>query len=221
VGRLPARVYWRRRLLVLLVLVALLAGGGWLVVRLLDPPGQGSTGAGAAISSSPVPTPAALEQVLPSLASLRTPSTAPATPSSTTPTRTGPAPGGPCTDEMVELTVRAPATVPAGSSARLQVVIRNVSEVACVRRLDAELLDVELFDAAGDRVWGSKDCRLQQSDRSRTLAPGEGAALDVVWSGLPSSKRCAGERTAPAAGVYALRARLGTTTAPERRIRLT
>ena len=224
VGRLPARVYWRRRLVVLVVLLGLLGGGGWLVVRLLDPPGEGSTGARAAGSSRPVPTPA-LERVLPSLASVRTPDTAPGMPlpevRRTPAPKAAPTPAGPCTDAMIELTMRAPTQVPAGSTPTLAIVVRNVSEVACVRRLDKDLQEVELFDAAGDRVWGSNDCRPEQSDLRRTLVPGEGVALEIGWSGLSSTPGCAGERTAPAAGVYVLRGRLDTKTTPDRRIRLT
>jgi hypothetical protein len=224
VGRLPARVYWRRRLVVLAVLLALLAGGGWLVIRLVDPPGEGSTAAGAAPSSRPVPTPA-LEQVLPSLASIRTPSTAAPTPSPggrrtpATPTA-GPTPGGPCTDDMVGLAMRAPTQVRAGSTPTLEIVVRNVSEVACVRRVDGELQEVTLFDSDGDRVWGSNDCRPEPSDRRATLAPGRAVALEIVWSGRTSEPGCAAERKVPPAGVYVLRGRLDTKTTPERRMRL-
>jgi hypothetical protein len=225
VGRLPARVYWRRRLIVLAVLLAVLAGGGWLIVRWLDPPGEGSTAAGAAPSSRPVPTPA-LELVLPSLTSVRTPETAPGTPLPEvrqTPVRStaGPTPGGPCTDEMIELTMRAPAQVAVGSTPTLEIVVRNVSDVPCVRRLDKDLQEVLLFDAEGNRVWGSNDCRPERSDLSRTLVPGEGVALEIVWSGLSSAPDCAGERTTPAAGAYVLRGRLDAKITPDRRIRLT
>jgi hypothetical protein len=225
VGRLPARVYWRRRLVMLVVLLGLLAGGGWLALGLLDD-GVATTPA-AATSSRPVPTPA-LEQVLPSLASVRTPDSAPTTPPAiaTAPsaelatTPAGPPPGGPCTDEMIELTMRAPTRVPVGSTPTLQIVVRNVSAVPCVRRLDADLQEVVLVDAAGTRVWGSNDCRPEASDVSHTLTPREGVALKVVWDGLSSAPGCAGKRTAPAAGVYVLRGRLDTKATPDRRIRL-
>jgi hypothetical protein len=223
VGRLPARVYWRRRLGVLVVLLALLAGGGWLTARLLDRTGDAPpTGARA---TGAVPTPA-LEQVLPSLAAVRRPEAAPGTspagagqtPAPTT--SAAPAPGGPCGDDMIELTMRAPTRVAAGSSPTLTIVVRNVADVPCTRRLDAELREVQLFDSEGKRVWGSNDCRPEQSDRRKTLAPQQGVALDVVWSGLSSAPGCAGERTAPAPGVYVLRGRLDTATTPDRRMRI-
>ena len=137
------------------------------------------------------------------------------------PTKAAPTPGGPCTDEMIELTMRAPAQVPVGSTPTLEIVVRNVSDVPCVRRLDKDLQEVLLFDAEGNRVWGSNDCRPERSDLRRTLTPGEGVALEIVWSGLSSKPNCAGARTTPAAGVYVLRGRLDTKTTPDRRIRLT
>ncbi len=111
--------------------------------------------------------------------------------------------------------------MPAGSTPTLEIVVRNVSEVACVRRLDKDLQEIELFDAGGDRVWGSNDCRPEKSDARRTLVPRQAVALETDWSGLTSEPGCAGERTTPAAGVYVLRGRLDTKTTPDRRIRLT
>jgi hypothetical protein len=221
VGRLPARVYWRRRLGVLGVLLALLAGGYWGTAELLHRTGGARTTPAAATGQVPTP---ALEQVLPSLAGVRTPETAPRMPQPDTRrapvSSAGPTPGGPCTDDMIELTMRAPTRVPAGSKPTLTLVVRNVSEVSCTRRLDAELQEVELFDAAGKRVWGSNDCRPEQSDRRETLVPQQGIALDVVWSGLSSAPGCAGKRTVPAPGVYVLRGSLDTTTTPDRRMRI-
>jgi hypothetical protein len=221
VGPLPPRVYWRRRLLVLVVLAGLLAGGGWLTLRMLDRAGDVPTAPAAA--TGPVPTPA-LELVVPSLEAVRTPGSDPRAPlpawRRTPATSAAPTPGGPCTDDMVELIMRAPTRVPAGSEATLTIVVRNVSEVSCTRRLDAELQEVELVDAAGKRVWGSNDCEPGKSDRLETLVPRQGIALDVVWSGLRSAPGCAGERTAPGPGVYALRGRLDEKITPPRRIRL-
>jgi hypothetical protein len=224
VGRLPARVYWRRRLILLVVLIGLLAGGGWLALRLLDPPGVGST-AGAATSSSAPPTPA-LERVLPSLAGVRTPDTAPGTPGPETrrrptPTAAGPTPGSPCTDEMIDLQLRAPTQVPAGSEVTVELVVRNVSEVPCVRRLDAELQEVRLADGDGNRIWGSNDCLQEGGERSGTLRPGEDVVLPVVWSGRTSEPTCTRARTTPEPGVYLLRGRLDEEITPIRRIRLT
>ena len=222
VGRLPARVYWRRRLVLLTVLVALLTAGGWLVVRLVDPPGEGFTAAGAATSAGrPVPTPA-LENLLPSLAGVRTPgSPGPETRPTPTPTPAGPTPGGPCTDEMVDLVLQAPTTAPAGSEVRIEIVVRNVSDVPCERRLDAGLQEVRLADSDGARLWGSNDCLQEGGDRTATLEPGEDVVLPVVWSGRTSEPTCTEARSAPEPGVYVLRGSLDDEVTPTRRIRLT
>ena len=225
VGRLPARVYWRRRLVLLAVLLGLLAGGGWLAVRLLDPTGAGASTGAATSSSRPVPTPA-LERVLPSLAGVRTPDSAPGTPQpetrrTPTPTPAGPAPGSPCTDEMVELVLRAPTTAPAGSRVRIELVVRNVSDVPCERRLDAAFQEEWLAGSGGARVWGSNDCLREGGDRTAMLEPAEEVVLPVVWSGRTSEPTCTQTRTAPEPGVYALRGSLDEKTTPVRRIRLT
>ena len=225
VGDLPAAVYWRRRLVVLAVLVGLLAGTGWLVTSLVqradaDAPAEDEA------SSSPVPTPA-LERVLPSLAGVRTPEKGPAPPLRDEPpapapraTGAAPTPGRPCTDEMVEVALRAPRQVPAGSKPTLEIVVRNVAAVPCVRAVDEELQEILLLDAAGTRVWGSNDCFRERSDRRVTLQPGGRVALPIVWGGLTSAPRCAGERVVPPAGDYALRARLDTKASADAPIRL-
>ena len=219
VGRLPARVYWRRRLVALAVLLGLVAGGGWLTLRLLDGAAASTTTAAPTTASSAVPTPA-LEQVLPSLATVRTPSRTTGTPKSPTPVKAGPTAGGACTDDMIAVAMRAPTVVAAGSKPTLEMLVRNVSDVECVRRLDKELQEVVLLDADGGRVWGSNDCFPEKSDKKRSLAPGEGVALSIVWGGLTSRPKCAGERTTPEAGLYVLRGRLGDEETPDRRIRL-
>jgi hypothetical protein len=122
---------------------------------------------------------------------------------------------------MIDLGLRARKSVPAGRKLTIELVVRNVSDVPCVRRIDSELQEIVLLDADGDRVWGSNDCLREKSDRRRTLEPEEGVALEVEWSGRTSEPTCTRERTAPSPGVYVLRGRLDDKTTPERRIRLT
>jgi hypothetical protein len=232
VGDLPASVYWRRRVVALVVLLAVLAAIGWLTLFLLDRAGSGTAPAGGtAVPGSPDPT-RAPEQVVPSLAGVRTAGDRPATPPSTAsaastapPASTAPssaaAPGGRCSDGQVQVTVRAPAEVRAGSKPTLQIVVRNVGAAPCVRAVDQELQEIVLLDGAGRRVWGSNDCFPEQSDRSVRLAPGAEIALPIVWSGRTSAPDCAGERLVPPAGDYALRARLDTKTSPNRPLELT
>jgi hypothetical protein len=218
VGRLPARVYWRRRLVVLAVLLALLGGGGWLTLHLLD--GNATSAAATAPTDRPVPTPG-LERVLPSLTAVRTPDGAPrSSDPGTTPAPAGPAAGSACSDEMIDLSMGAPEQIRAGSAPTLAIVVRNVSEVPCVRRLDKELQEIVLLDADGRRVWGSNDCLPEQSDTNRSLAPGEDVALPVVWSGRTSEPTCTRTRQVPAAGDYVLRGRLDTATTPDLPVRI-
>ncbi len=209
-------------MVLLAVVLGILAAAGWLTVRLLAPAGAGASTGAATSSSRPAPTPA-LERVLPSLTGVRAPDTAPGpeTRPAPTPTPAGPAPGSPCTDEMVELVLRAPTTAPAGSEVRIELVVRNVSEVPCERRLDAELQEVRLADSDGARVWGSNDCLQEGGDRTATLEPGEDVVLPVVWSGRTSEPTCTEARSAPEPGVYVLRGRLDDEVTPTRRIRLT
>jgi hypothetical protein len=222
VGPLPAAVYWRRRLVLLLVLLALLAGGGWLGWTLWTNPDGASSAAGTTTERSRTEVPA-LERVVPSLASVRTPtppsSTVAAEASSPAPTA-APEPGSACTDEMLGLAVRAPASASVGSKPTFELVVTNTAAVPCVRALDKGLQELVLLDGAGNRVWGSNDCFPELSDDTRTLAPGEVVSFPVVWGGLTSEPTCTAQRTAPAPGSYVLRGRLDTKTSPDTAITL-
>jgi hypothetical protein len=212
VGPLPASVYWRRRLVVLLVLLALLGGGGWAGWTWWTTRDGGSAAAGTTTESTRTEIPE-LERVVPSLAGLRTP-TPPSAPvvveASASPTPAGPRPGSPCTDDMIGLAVRAPATVAIGSKPTFELVVTNTATVPCRRALDKGLQELVLIDGAGGRVWGSNDCFPEQSSDTRVLAPGEVVAFPIVWGGLTSEPTCAATRATPAAGTYVLRGRLDT-----------
>jgi hypothetical protein len=223
VGALPARVYWRRRLVLLTVLLAVLGGGTWLGIALL---GQGDAGAAAEASESARPSRLPeLDRVVPSLARVATPSP-PEVPlaaeaaQETAATATGPRAGDRCTDDMVEVTVRAPRTAAVGSKPTFELVVTNVSADPCVRALDKELQEMQLHDAGGNRVWGSNDCFPEASDDARTLAPRQAVRIPLVWGGLTSQAGCAGERVPPAPGAYLLRARLDTEVSPPARLTL-
>lgn len=206
VGELPARVYWRRRVVVLTVLLALLGGAGWLTFALVT----GRDGGEAAASGAEVPEPA-LERVVPSLSAVATPDppqvVATTQPSEPTPQ---PAAGGPCTDDMLALEVRAPASAAVGSKPTFELAVANVSAVPCQRALDKGLQEIVLLDPAGNRVWGSNDCFPEASSDLRTLVPGEVVTVPLVWGGLTSEPTCTAERVPPAPGTYLLRARLDT-----------
>jgi len=210
VGPLPAAVYWRRRVLVLILLISVLGGGGWLVRAAV--PGRSADGTTTAVRTSPATTPIAqpaLERVVPSLASVQTP-TAPST--TTLPTTStapaAPVPGGPCTDDVIGLQVRAPGAAPAASRPTFELVVTNLSPVPCTRLLDRERQELVMLDATGTRVWGSNDCFPEASDDLRSLAPGEVVSFPVPWSGLSSDPTCTAPRVPLVPGSYVLRGRL-------------
>jgi hypothetical protein len=215
VGELPAAVYWRRRVLVLTVLLAVLAGLGWLgwfgYTQL-----SGQAGTDDAASDTPVRTPA-LEQVVPSLAAVAMP-TPPSLPPATAVAAPAvlplPVAGGPCTDEMIGLEVRAPASVPIASKPTFELLVTNASVVPCVRALDKGLQEIQLFDLAGTRIWGSNDCFPEASSEPRTLAPGEVVSIPLVWGGLSSEPTCTAARANPGPGNYVLVGRLDTKVSP-------
>jgi hypothetical protein len=227
VGRLPAAVYWRRRLLVHGCAVGVLGGGGWLGAAVATGGPEDTAPVAAATGDAPRPTPG-LEQVVPSLAAVQVPSDEPAP--STAPTTqappssepAGPAPGGPCSDDMISVEVRPePASVPVGGKPTFQLVVTNDSAVACVRTVDAALQEIILIDGAGERVWGSNDCFPETTVGQRTLEAGESVAFPVPWSGLSSEPGCAAGRTNPPAGSYLLRGRLDTEVSPDAPFTLT
>ena len=221
VGPLPAAVYWRRRLLVLALLLAVLGGGGWLAVAALSGgAGQSTTTAAAAATTeagAEAGEPPALAQVVPSLASVQMPTPAPEPPAAPAPepVPAGPTPGDPCSDDMIDLEARAPGSVPVGGKPTFELVVTNVSSVPCVRVLDEGLQEIQLFDGAGTRVWGSNDCFPETSSDTRSLAPGESVAFLLTWGGLTSEPSCTAERTTPTPGQYAVRGRLDTKVSPD------
>jgi hypothetical protein len=209
VGKLPAAVYWRRRAVLLLLVLAVLGGGAWFGAPLLVARG---TAQAASPTTAPRPVPA-LERVVPSFASVATP-TPPLVPTSTgaaaVPAVPDPVAGGPCTDAMIGLEVRTPGTTAVGSKPTFDLLVSNVSAVPCVRALDKGLQELLLFDSAGNRIWGSNDCFPEASSDPRTIAPGETVTIPLVWGGLTSEPTCTAPRSAPPAGNYVVRGRLDT-----------
>jgi hypothetical protein len=220
VGKLPAAVYWRRRVLALGLLLAVLGGVGWLGFILLSGRDNATTSAATtSAAATGTPSPArlpALERVVPSMSGISTP-TPPAVLADdaessvvAVPAPPGPAPGDPCSDDMIALEVRTPPAVAVGSKPTFELVVTNVSAVPCVRSLDKELQELLLLDSNGARVWGSNDCFPEAGADLRTLAPGEAVAFPVVWGGLTSEPSCSVARVNPAPGAYVLRGRLDT-----------
>jgi hypothetical protein len=122
----------------------------------------------------------------------------------------GPAPGDPCTDDMIAVEVRTPPTVASGSKPTFELLVSNVSAVPCLRALDKGLQELVLVDPAGNRLWGSNDCFPEASSDARTLAPGETVVFPIVWGGLSSEPTCTAARSPLPPGSYLLRGRLDT-----------
>jgi len=216
VGKLPAAVYWRRRAVLLLLVLAALGCGAWFGAPLLAARGNAQA-ASPTTAARPVP---ALERVVPSFASVATPTPAlvPAgtgTAAVASPAVPAPAAGGPCTDDMIGLQVHTPGTAAVGSKPTIELLVSNVSAVPCVRALDKGLQELQLLDSAGNRIWGSNDCFPETSSDPRMLAPGETVTIPIVWGGLTSEPTCKGPRTNPPAGNYVVRGRLDTKVSPD------
>ena len=224
VGPLPAAVYWRRRLLVLVLLLAVLGGGGWLGVVLLT--GQDDEAAAAeATASTPAGTPA-LDRVVPSLASVQTPTPPPSSAPAPAPDPAAPAApvqeaGAVCRDDVLALDVRTPGSVATGTQPVFELVVTNTATVPCTRVLDKGLQEMVLLDAAGNRLWGSNDCFPEASSDTRTLAPGEQVVFPLTWGGLTSEPTCTAARVPVGPGQYVLRARLDTKTSPDAPLQVT
>jgi hypothetical protein len=211
VGPLPASVYWRRRLVVLSVLLAVAGGATWLTLVLLAARAGDSTTTAAPSSHVRVP---ALERIVPSPPTIVLPSppgaAVAAAAALATPAAPVPAPGDPCTDDLIGLEVRGPGTAAVGDKPTFELVVTNVSAVPCVRPLDKGLQEVQLYDTAGTRLWGSNDCFPEVSSDLRALAPGEAVSFPVIWGGRTSEPSCSAPRGAPAPGSYTLVGRLDT-----------
>jgi hypothetical protein len=232
-GPLPAVVYWRRRLLVLGCAVGVLGGGGWLGVAVATGSPDDDRAVTVAAGEGPLPAPA-LDQVVPSLAAVQLPTTAPTAEPDDPAEPVGepqaeqeqvevsPADGGPCSNDMIAVEVRpTPASAPVGSKPTFDLVVTNVSPVSCVRALDKGLQEILMVDASGARVWGSNDCFPEATTDPRTLQAGESVTFPVLWGGLSSTPGCTTERVPPPPGSYSLRGRLDTATSPDAAFTLT
>jgi hypothetical protein len=217
VGPLSAAVYWRRRVMVLTLLVAVLGGGGWLGYAAATGSNWRSfTEAAATTTPPPIGTPE-LEQVVPSLASVRIPTgaatTADAEASTPAARSTTPSAGPvPCTDDVIRVDVRLPGRVAPGAKPIFELRVANPTHTPCVRVVDKGLQELVILDRAGKRLWGSNDCFPEANHDTRTLAPGEIVSFPVIWSGLTSEPGCAGARVPLLPGAYVVRGRLDTKT---------
>jgi len=226
VGPLPASVYWRRRAAALAAVVAALLAG-WFALG-----GGDSSPKTAAAVGSPTPSgglPSSLAATPPAGdrgGSGDTGGSAgePATSITAAGTTSAPPPGPPqpCADGALQLRVlpERPA-YEVSQQPVIDLVVRNVSAVACVRDLGAAYQEVLLYDGLNRRLWSSNDCYPGGTKDPQVLGPGDSASFSVTWSGLSSRPRCAGERVRVGPGSYSLLGRLGTLVSKRAPIRLT
>ena len=128
----------------------------------------------------------------------------------------------PCADRALQLRILPERpSYQVGQQPVLDLVVRNVSTVACVRDLGAADQEVLLYDGSNRRLWSSNDCYPGGSKDPQVLGPGDSASFSVTWSGLSSRPKCAGERVRVGAGGYTLLGRLGTLVSKRSPIRLT
>lgn len=222
VGKLPARVYWRRRLvfvgLPLLVIIVLLwtalSGGG-------SRPSSRNTSSTTTRPSSSVPaTPSAQPRDSESIGvSTTTPPAAAATSNSAASARSSSAAAkssaaaassiaaagkGLCTTSNLDVTAEtAKKSFAVHAKPGLSMLVTNTSTASC--RLDVADKHVEWRVYSGDvRVWGSHDCAEQAGSNVMTLTARQAIRLSISWSGLTSSSPCTASRIAVQAGTYTL-----------------
>jgi hypothetical protein len=187
-GRLPARVYRRRRAMVLLGLVAVVIAIVLVIVR----PGtsQGDEVAQTTpASAAPTGTPAA--------------SAAPGPSAEPEPTAAAPVDGAACVDAQITVEAVTDATVyAADEQPNLSVTITNTGSNACV--IDVGTAAQVFTVKSGTEVyWSSTDCQVDPVSAEVTLEPGQevSSSEPLVWDRTRSSAdTCEGERSAVPGG---------------------
>jgi hypothetical protein len=187
-GRLPARVYRRRRAMVLLGLVAVVIAIVLVIVR----PGtsQGDEVAQTMpASAAPTETPVA--------------SAAPGPSAEPEPTAAAPVDGAACVDAQITVEAVTDATVyAADEQPNLSVTITNTGSNACV--IDVGTAAQVFTVKSGTEVyWSSTDCQVDPVSAEVTLEPGQevSSSEPLVWDRTRSSAdTCEGERSAVPGG---------------------
>jgi len=197
-GRLPDRIYWRRRAVVLVALVLVIAVIAAIASAIR---GRSTTATPAttpsvqvtepSVTPTPTDTPSASQS--PSLsASASASPTVTAAPSSTAPTE--------CVPNLLSLAVTGPRTVAASAKADLEVTLTNTGQVACVIVFDTRF--VLRVVSGTDEVWSTADCAAWRATGTQTVQPGAVVAWKTTWDRHRSQKECKVVPTALKAGTY-------------------
>ncbi len=185
IGSLPTTVYWRRRLLI--VGAVLLAGLTVYVIFLSGgdkptPSGHDLSGAsgGASTKSSARSRPP-------------TPTVAPVT----------------CVPSVLRIQGVTPAShYRVGQQPTLEIQVTNTGEAPCITDLSDGQIELLVYNGES-RVWGSHDCKVKPGSNQVTLMPAKTVRRSILWTGLSSQPRCAGNRMRVGVGNYTLKVRLG------------
>jgi hypothetical protein len=101
-----------------------------------------------------------------------------------------------------------------GDQPTLALQVVNTGKAPCVQDLADAQVELQVYNGES-RVWGSHDCQVQPGTSPQTLPVGMAVRRSVLWTGLSSQPKCAGQRVRVGPGIYTLlvrlSGRLGTT----------
>jgi hypothetical protein len=201
VGSLPPRIYWRRRAVLLAILgavILLLA----LTVRALGARGNGAQ-AGASTSVVSRTTAAGPSTSTNSPA----PSSAPATHS--TAAGSSPVIVACAAGQLAIAATTDKPTYKIGDQPVVALQVTNTGLLPCSEALGDAQIEFRIYNGAA-RVWGSHDCKIDQTPDVETLPVNSTVSKTVTWSGYSSETNC-GVRQRVGAGTYTLSAYLAGT----------
>jgi len=239
VGPLPAAVYWRRRAVVLgalllgvIVLFVSCSGGDdknsnrgksassptpitspSATAVPEDDPSFSDPGPGAGNPSLPDPgdLTASGTGTRPAVGNDPGDGTDDGTPGDPTDTNVTAPSAGTCTDAEMSVTpLPAATTIRRGASVAVRLKIKNISARTCTRDVGSGLQELYIGEGAG-RIWSSDTCSTAKASDVRSFRPNDEIEYNVPWNGKQANKCTAGQAsgTAPPAGQYELRFRLG------------
>jgi len=118
---------------------------------------------------------------------------------------------GLCTDAEMSVTpVPAQTTLRRGTPVVVRLKIKNISARVCSRDVGADLQELYIGQGAG-QIWSSDRCSTSKGSEVRSFQPNGEREYRVTWNGKQANKCASGlaAGTAPAAGQYEMRFRLG------------
>jgi hypothetical protein len=212
VGSQPPSVYWRRRLVFaasVIVLIVLIA----LTIKVLTSSDPGKSGAAApastATSRSAASVPATSSASTPaSTSGSRSPSTSSTAKSTASTGASSSAAPKACTPAALKLATATDKTsYTMADKPTLSLLVTNKSAAPCVQNLGDTQIVMRVYNGES-RVWGSHDCKIDQTPNERTLAAGSTVRLNITWTEFASMPNQCQNRQRVGAGTYTLYASL-------------